>query len=232
MCERGKTVSVPIWVRLHPEDPTNTSLEIGEVSVDSCIARIVEALNKACIRTVASCCGHGIRPGNIALADGRELIIAPDYETARRVDKAFPSLTNCGAMDTEDMVERLARIQERADAATKGPWIQDPDTAVGKVWVKRGMWGHIEPLFRVHDDYRRGEGVRRAARDAAFVVHAREDVPWLCAEVVALRAENERLKATAPRSAVDQWDRGYAQCMHDFEIPGPDGNIPGDARRE
>ena len=62
--------------------------------VDSCIAPIVRALNDAGAITVASCCGHGKQPGNIALADGREIIIAPDYETGRRIDSIFPPI-NC-----------------------------------------------------------------------------------------------------------------------------------------
>lgn len=62
------------------------------IAIDSCIARLVEALNDARLETVASCCGHGKRPSNIALADGRELIIAPDYETGRRIDQMFPSI--------------------------------------------------------------------------------------------------------------------------------------------
>lgn len=60
---------------------------------DPCIANIVAALNIMGLATVASCCGHGRRPGCVALADGRELIIAGDYETARAVDAAFPSIT-------------------------------------------------------------------------------------------------------------------------------------------
>jgi len=60
--------------------------------IDRCIAPIVRALNAWGIRTVASCCGHNNRPGSIILEDGRELIIAPDFETARHVDKAFPTI--------------------------------------------------------------------------------------------------------------------------------------------
>lgn len=60
--------------------------------IDACIYPIVRALNDAGLITVASCCGHGNRPGNIALADKRELIISPDYETGRRIDKAFPPI--------------------------------------------------------------------------------------------------------------------------------------------
>lgn len=48
------------------------------VGIDSCIASIVEALNKNGIRTIASCCGHGKINGSIILSDGRELLIRPD----------------------------------------------------------------------------------------------------------------------------------------------------------
>lgn len=53
---------------------------------DPCLASLVGALNAAGVATVASCCGHGRRPGNIALADGRELVVMPDYDTARGFD--------------------------------------------------------------------------------------------------------------------------------------------------
>src|SRR5690606_22195454 len=45
----------------------------GKVFCDPCIAPLVAALNAASIETVASCCGHGHRPGVIVLRDGREL---------------------------------------------------------------------------------------------------------------------------------------------------------------
>jgi hypothetical protein len=43
--------------------------------IDWCIHQIVAALNAGGVETVASCCGHGKRPGQINLADGRVLII-------------------------------------------------------------------------------------------------------------------------------------------------------------
>lgn len=60
------------------------------VEVDSEIAPIVEALNSAGLETVASCSGHGHRPGNIALRDGREIIIVRDHDEARMIDRLFP----------------------------------------------------------------------------------------------------------------------------------------------
>jgi hypothetical protein len=61
----------------------------------------VKALNDAGIETIASCCGHGKRPGNIVLKDGRELIIAPDFEAGRMIDRAFPPTAEDETMNGE-----------------------------------------------------------------------------------------------------------------------------------
>ena len=58
--------------------------------VDDEIASIVHALNAAGISTVASCSGHGMRPGRISLADGRELFVLPSYEIGQWFDTQFP----------------------------------------------------------------------------------------------------------------------------------------------
>ena len=70
MCERGN----------------KTVLEYGnkKYDVDNCIVPLVKALNDAGVETVASCGGHGRQYGNIALADGRELLIVPDYAAGRK----------------------------------------------------------------------------------------------------------------------------------------------------
>ena len=78
MCSHG-TVAV---IRLHGRP----------VGVDSCIANLVLALNQAGLDTVASCCGHGHRPGSIMLRDGRELLIMPDRESARAIDHLWPDI--------------------------------------------------------------------------------------------------------------------------------------------
>jgi hypothetical protein len=62
------------------------------VDVDACIADLVQVLNNAGIETVASCCGHGNRPGDIALKDGWEIILARDYAEARRIDTLYPDI--------------------------------------------------------------------------------------------------------------------------------------------
>lgn len=76
------------------------------IDVDACIAGIVQSLNDGGVPTIACCCGHGNRPGNIVLADGRELVICPDYKTARAVDGAFPDINGVLAAETQ----RLRRL--------------------------------------------------------------------------------------------------------------------------
>lgn len=55
--------------------------------IDSCIANIVRGLMISGAEPIASCCGHFNRWGSIILNDGRELLIVPDYDTARAFDK-------------------------------------------------------------------------------------------------------------------------------------------------
>jgi hypothetical protein len=43
---------------------------------DPCLAPLIQALNNGGLPTVASCCGHGHRPGTVALRDGRHLLVA------------------------------------------------------------------------------------------------------------------------------------------------------------
>lgn len=79
MCKWGTRVLVKLTEPDHKGHPT--------ADIDKCIAPIVQALNDAGIGTVASCCGHNKGFGNIALKDGRELIICPDFETSRKTEK-------------------------------------------------------------------------------------------------------------------------------------------------
>lgn len=99
----------PAGMASHPDEGT-TLVDIhgsGQADVDTSIAPIVTALNNAGIKTVASCSGHGNRPGNIALKDGRELIIAESYEEGRAIDRAFPDIHgNLATPDGMVMVPR------------------------------------------------------------------------------------------------------------------------------
>jgi hypothetical protein len=57
------------------------------------IADIVAALNSAGIKTVASCSGHGHRPAQIAMADGREIMIV-NSEDAKALGQLWPTDIN------------------------------------------------------------------------------------------------------------------------------------------
>lgn len=70
--------------------------------IDHCIHHVVAALNAGGVRTVASCCGHGIRPGRIDLEDGRTLIVVerpcmsgwPEVEWSARPNVDDPDAPN------------------------------------------------------------------------------------------------------------------------------------------
>lgn len=58
------------------------------------IVDLVDALNTGKLATVASCSGHGFRPGFIALRDGRVLMIFNSLEHARDAEAAYPTDIN------------------------------------------------------------------------------------------------------------------------------------------
>lgn len=75
--------------------------DVPTVWCDPCIAPIVAALNVASLPTVASCCGHGQRPGRISLRDGRELFLVPDYEAATALERlTAPAVTEAVGTET------------------------------------------------------------------------------------------------------------------------------------
>lgn len=80
--------------------------------------------------------------------------------------------------------ERLDEIQERADAATPGPWrMSEYDPA--EVWADRDPAGW-DAFFIATTDRNMGDP---NIADAEFIAHSREDVGELLAEVRRLRAE-------------------------------------------
>ena len=86
--------------------------EPGHGGIDPCIQPIVEALGNADIKTVASCCGHGQAPGVVSLEDGRELIVARNYQEARNIGKMFRNIDGTrpeldGPISPGDRVDRL-----------------------------------------------------------------------------------------------------------------------------
>jgi hypothetical protein len=78
VCKQGKTSPLVVL-------GNDNKAKIADI--DSCIFDLVKCLNSAGFKTKACCCGHGKKWGNIALMDGRELIIAQNYDVARSIDK-------------------------------------------------------------------------------------------------------------------------------------------------
>ena len=71
MCRESETVRVKIPADLACEGREKWK----DVMIDRCIAQIVQALQTGGINMRGSCCGHGERDGEIALQDGRTLVI-------------------------------------------------------------------------------------------------------------------------------------------------------------
>lgn len=69
----------------HPNREAAMVVVSEGVWCDPCLVPLVKALNDGGLPTVASCCGHGRCLGSIALADGRNLVLAPDGETLDRL---------------------------------------------------------------------------------------------------------------------------------------------------
>ena len=83
-------------------------------------------------------------------------------------------------MGKEPLTEkRLAEIRGREKVATQGPWAVQDKGAIPLIYGPDG-----ERVAKVIDHQ----------EDAAFIAHAREDIPALLDEVERLRAENEKLK--------------------------------------
>lgn len=84
-----------------------------------------------------------------------------------------------------DPRETLARIRERADAATPGPWETDGTGEVSQHWSRPKPWETVVGTEVSCMSYCYGgsaKGVERA-EDAKFIAAARADVPWLLEQV-------------------------------------------------
>ena len=87
MCKWGTTTPVQVVI---PADLSHTGRQrVAIKNIDACLALIIQALQRQGIHTRACCCGHGQRPAQITLANGKtltliqaqSLITNPDTET-------------------------------------------------------------------------------------------------------------------------------------------------------
>jgi len=100
------------------------------------IADLVSALNVTGITTVASCSGHGHRPGTIALADGRELLVMPNSDAARKIDYLWPGING-----------EPAALQDAAFYVNK--WELERGAADGVVAMRAGKHDPQRGFFTV-----------------------------------------------------------------------------------
>lgn len=90
MCEwHGGTYKGNLRVEL--ARPRRDGIDFAHV--DACIQPLVQAINDGGIQTTNSCCGHGQRPGWIALEDGRHIFIARDHYEMVGMSAGWPVLT-------------------------------------------------------------------------------------------------------------------------------------------
>ncbi len=109
--------------------------------------------------------------------------------------------------------ERLEEIRKRAEAATKGPWTHalgcDADTAAGGCFARGPFLGGIGdvPSPMEWDDADRQSDV-----DQDFINNAREDIPWLLAEVERLESALEQLSEGHEADCRQRIRGGDARC--------------------
>ncbi|MGA5035155.1 hypothetical protein ACPB8P_31995 [Streptomyces cellulosae] len=81
---------------------------------------------------------------------------------------------------------RIAEIEQRAEAATPGPWLVEMEQCD----CSDGLCGHGTYASAVYaNEERRNEFEDFTDSDWLFIIHAREDVPALLSELFTVRAE-------------------------------------------
>jgi len=111
MCNETTFVAVGV-----PADLSSTGrAERKKVQIDACIADLIRALQAADIDTRGCCCGHGKRCGDIALEDGRVLLVI-SAENAKDwfCRDGITWLTAEIGRRAREMQNRLARWAEHA----------------------------------------------------------------------------------------------------------------------
>ena len=91
----------------------------------------------------------------------------------------------------------LDAIEQRANAATDGPWDYDGCGEISQHFSLPEPWATVVSTDVACMAYCYGGSAAGAERDedAEFIAHARDDVPRLLAEVRRLQAADERVRA-------------------------------------
>lgn len=112
------------------------------------------------------------------------------------------------------MSDRLEEIKARAEKATPGPWSADDEhgdiPGAERAWcvskiTESGDYSH--DIAYLSTDCADPIGTQETA-DAEFIAHAREDIPWLVAEVERLREYEGQIQPRGcPRAVACGADR-------------------------
>ena len=101
-------------------------------------------------------------------------------------------------------MSRLDEIEKRAENATKGPWTYGSGCVfTDKSCVTDGVFEYVVDSFRAGNE-----------PNAEFIAHAREDIPWLVAEVKRLRAQDNETRGRLT-DALKQADRLSGEVMNE-----------------
>ena len=102
-------------------------------------------------------------------------------------------------------MSRIEEIKARCEAATPGPWEADYNTPFSNDFV--GIYEETEGYIIKAEDEDEGDSTR--PNDAAFIANAREDIPYLLAEVKQLKA-GLNMAINHQKTLQDLWNRETA----------------------
>lgn len=111
-------------------------------------------------------------------------------------------------MSTQTIAQRLAEIAAREQAATKGPWgFYDGSTyidiAADLEMTGIGSYSYREKIAQLDDqdppeELDEDQASELMTANAEFIASAREDIPFLLAEVARLTSELAEFEASVP----------------------------------
>jgi hypothetical protein len=120
----------------------------------------------------------------------------------------------------EALIEQLHEIEQREQAATRGPWKPDERYIVGGEDIPGSRPGgeviaEAQPSRSHWPEYT----IQMRRANSTFIAHARQDIPWLLSQLRALLAGNERLQGDVRRQTeradavelIESRGRGLAQ---------------------
>lgn len=114
----------------------------------------------------------------------------------------------------------LEAIEARASAATEGPWLVEEADDVWELYAQRDRTHHGYKLAKCMKSGQPYAEYWPNERDAAFISHARQDIPALIAEVRSLRAQVAALagERAADKARLDWMEAQFADHNRDCNL--------------